>query len=115
MAPADASGQEQLAETPDRYGAFPRLSDAQIETLARHGERQRVEPGEVLFREGDKRYDFFVVLDGKVMVVSGYGGEERMIAVHGPRRFLGELSLLTGQAAFLRRWCASRARCSLRW
>ena len=100
MAPADASGQEQLAETPDRYGAFPRLSDAQIETLARHGERQRVEPGEVLFREGDKRYDFFVVLDGKVMVVSGYGGEERMIAVHGPRRFLGELSLLTGQAAF---------------
>ena len=100
MAPADASGQEQLAETPDRYGAFPRLSDAQIETLARRGERQRVEPGEVLFREGDKRYDFFVVLDGKVMVVSGYGGEERMIAVHGPRRFLGELSLLTGQAAF---------------
>ena len=100
MAPADASGQEQLAETPDRYGAFPRLSDAQIETLARHGERQRVEPGEVLFREGDKRYDFFVVLDGKVVVVAGYGGEERMIAVHGPRRFLGELSLLTGQAAF---------------
>ena len=100
MAPADASGQEQLAETPDRYGAFPRLSDAQIETLARRGERQRVEPGEVLFREGDKRYDFFVVLDGKVMVVSGYGGEERMIAAHGPRRFLGELSLLTGQAAF---------------
>ena len=100
MIAADASGQEQLAETPDRYGAFPRLSDAQIETLARHGERQRVEPGEVLFREGDKRYDFFVVLDGKVMVVSGYGGEERMIAVHGPRRFLGELSLLTGQAAF---------------
>ena len=100
MAPADASGQEQLAEMPDRYGAFPRLSDAQIETLARHGERQGVEPGEVLFREGDKRYDFFVVLDGKVVVVAGYGGEERMIAVHGPRRFLGELSLLTGQAAF---------------
>jgi Pyridine nucleotide-disulphide oxidoreductase len=48
VAPADASGQEQLAETPDRYGAFPRLSDAQIETLTRHGEGQRVEPGEVL-------------------------------------------------------------------
>ena len=99
MTAADASGQVQLAETPDRYGAFPRLSDAQIETLTRDGERQRVEPGEVLFREGDKRYDFFVVLDGKVVVVAGYGGEERMIAVHGPRRFLGELSLLTGQAA----------------
>ena len=37
---------------------------------------------------------------GKVAVVAGYGGEERLIAVHGPRRFLGELGLLTGQAAF---------------
>ena len=30
---------------------------------------------------------------------SGYGGDERLIAVHGPGRFLGELGLLTGQAA----------------
>jgi hypothetical protein len=30
-----------LAEIPDCYGAFPRLSEAQIETLAEHGERRR--------------------------------------------------------------------------
>jgi thioredoxin reductase (NADPH) len=89
-----------LTETPDHYGAFPRLEDAQIEALAELGERRRVMPGEVLFREGDERYDFFVVLDAKVAVVAGYGGAERLIAIHGPRRFLGELSLLTGQAAF---------------
>jgi thioredoxin reductase (NADPH) len=89
-----------LAETPDRYGAFPRLREAQIEALAEHGERRRTRRGEVLFREGDQRYDFFVVLEGKVSVVAGYGGQECLIAVHGPRRFLGELSLLTGQAAF---------------
>jgi thioredoxin reductase (NADPH) len=97
---ADTGGPVQIAETPDLHGAFPRLSEVQIEMLARHGERRRVEPGEVLFREGDERYDFFVILDGKVMVVAGYGDEQRVIAVHGPRRFLGELSLLTGQAAF---------------
>ena len=33
--------------------------------LARHGERRRTEPDEVLFREGDERYDFFVVLEGR--------------------------------------------------
>src|SRR3954447_10350414 len=89
-----------LTETPDRYGAFPRLSDAQIEALAARGERRQTWRGEVLFREGDERYDFFVVLEGKVAVVDPDGGEEPVIAVHGPRRFLGELSLLTGQAAF---------------
>src|SRR4051812_14804577 len=67
--------------------------------LAQHGERRPTQRDEVLFREGDDRYDFFVVLAGKVAVVSGYGGQERLIAVHGPGRFLGELSLLTGQAA----------------
>jgi thioredoxin reductase (NADPH) len=96
----DAREPVPLDETPDRYGAFPRLSDAQIEVLAERGERRRTRPGEVLFGEGDERYDFFVVLEGKVAVMDIDGGEERLIAVHGPGRFLGELSLLTGQAAF---------------
>jgi thioredoxin reductase (NADPH) len=90
-----------LVETPDSDGAFPRLSDEEIRRLAARGERRRTQPGEVLFREGDEHYDFFVVLEGKVAVVQGDGdGDEQVIAVHGPRRFLGELSLLTGQAAF---------------
>jgi len=92
---------EPLLETPDGDGAFPRLSDEQVRRLAARGERRRTRPGDILFREGDERYDFFVVLEGKVAIVQGYGGgDEQLIAVHGPRRFLGELSLLTGQAAF---------------
>ena len=55
----------------------------------------------MLFREGDERYDFYVVLEGLVAVVAGYGGDERLLAVHGPGRFLGELGLLTGQAALV--------------
>jgi thioredoxin reductase (NADPH) len=90
-----------LAETPDLDGAFPRLSDEQIASLARHGERRRVERGDVLYREGDESYDFFVVLAGKVAMVEEYGQEDRVVIVHGPGRFLGELSILTGQAAVL--------------
>jgi thioredoxin reductase (NADPH) len=92
---------EQLAETPDQDGAYPRLSDEQLARLEAQGRRRATREGDVLFREGDERYDFCVVLAGKVAVIDGYGSaEERLIAVHGPRRFLGELGLLAGQAAF---------------
>jgi thioredoxin reductase (NADPH) len=99
---ADAdSGEATLAETPDRDGAFPRLSDDQVATLERHGERRRTHAEEVLFREGDRDYDFVVVLEGKVAVWNGYGSpQQRLIAIHGPGRFLGELGFLIGQAAF---------------
>jgi thioredoxin reductase (NADPH) len=91
----------QLVETPDRDGAYPRLSEPQVAALSFHGERRPTQAGEVLFREGDEGYDFYVVLDGKVAIVDGHGRpDERLIAVHGPRRFLGELGLLTGEAAF---------------
>src|SRR4051794_36458795 len=90
-----------LVETPDKNGAYPRLTEDQIARLQAEGEVRATQVGETLFREGDVHYDFCVVLVGKVAVVDGYEGpDERVIAVHGPRRFLGELGLLTGQAAF---------------
>jgi len=88
-------------ETPDLHGAFPRLSDGQIKRLALDGERRPTEPGQVLFHEGDKEYDFHVVLDGLVGTQTGEGPEARTVAVHGPGRFLGELNLLTGGPSFL--------------
>ena len=89
------------AETPDIYGAYPRLSDAQIASLAALGQRRSVQPDEVLFREGERDCDFFAVLAGTVAVVEGRGTpEERVISVHGHGRFLGELSLLTGEGSF---------------
>src|SRR6478672_5880456 len=60
-----------------------------------------VVPGDLLFREGDESYDFFVVESGAVAVVEGYGAENRVIAVHGHHRFLGELNLLTGGTVYL--------------
>jgi thioredoxin reductase (NADPH) len=90
-----------LDETPDVYGAFPRLNDEQIAALSAHGERRPVQPGDVLYREGERVEDFFVILEGKVAAVQGFGGDEQVINVHGPRRFLGELSLLTHRVSFV--------------
>jgi thioredoxin reductase (NADPH) len=88
-------------ETPDRYGQYPRLSGQQLEAVARYGEHRPTRRGELLYDQGEEGYGFVVVLDGCVAVGGGYGGEQPVAGVHGPRRFLGELGLLTGQGAAL--------------
>src|ERR1700730_11933870 len=59
-----------LAETPDIYGAYPRLSDDQIATLDAGGARRAVDTGETLVREGERSDYFFVLLSGKVAVTT---------------------------------------------
>ncbi len=93
---------DQLTETSDMPGAWPRLSDDQILELEPHGERRSVAAGDVLFDVGDIVEDFIVILSGKVAVVGHFGDVEGRIAVHGRGRFLGEIGLLTGQASFVK-------------
>jgi thioredoxin reductase (NADPH) len=88
-------------ETPDVSGAYPRLTDDQLMTLSRYGDRRSVPDGTVLFCEGDRDCGFFVVLEGKVAVVQETAAEPRLIALHGPGRFLGDLALLTGQTVLV--------------
>jgi thioredoxin reductase (NADPH) len=90
-----------LAETPDIYGAYPRLSDDQVATLEEGGARRTVNTGETLVREGERSDYFFVILSGRVAVsTTDDAGNRHVIRVHGPGRFLGELGDLEGQAAF---------------
>src|SRR5260370_5821465 len=90
-----------MAETPDTNGAYPRLIDEQLASLAGLGQQRAVRAGEPLLLEGDRECDFFAILDGKVAIVEGYRTPaERAISVHGRGRFLGELGPLTGQAAY---------------
>jgi thioredoxin reductase (NADPH) len=90
-----------MAETPDRHGAYPRLTDDQIAALEAGGTRRSSAAGETLVHEGKRTDDFFVILSGKVAIIAtDETGSRRVIEVHGPRRFLGELGALEGQAAF---------------
>ena len=89
-------------ETPDRWGAFPRLAPDQLSVLEENGERRATAPDQLLVAEGQRDRDFLVVLAGTVAVVEGRGTPlERTIRVHGPGRFLDELGLLTGQPSFV--------------
>jgi thioredoxin reductase (NADPH) len=81
--------------------AFPTLDESDIGVLEALGTRRPIVAGEYLYREGDATYDFFVVVSGEVEIIVSSGGEETVIARHGPGRFLGELNLLTGLRVFV--------------
>src|SRR5215471_8498400 len=81
--------------------AFPTLTTAEIAALDAIGTRRHVERGEFLYRAGDATYDFFVVVSGEVEAFVPDNGDERVVARHGPGRFLGELNLLTGLRVFV--------------
>jgi thioredoxin reductase (NADPH) len=53
-------------------------------------------------REGEPEDTFYVLLSGRVAVVEALGTpDQRVVRLHGPGRFLGELGVLTAQPAFL--------------
>jgi thioredoxin reductase (NADPH) len=78
----------------------PPLDSEQLELLRRYGQERPTGAGQVLFREGDRAYDFIAILSGTVSVVDHEAGTVRELATLGPGRFLAELSLLTGERVF---------------
>src|SRR5215472_10436694 len=81
----------------DDPALFPKLTEAQVELLARHGEVRQTTVGEALFRQGDATYDVMVVLEGRVSVLIGSAEEERLLVSQGPGDLMVELNLFTGQ------------------
>src|SRR3954466_5291308 len=76
----------------------PPLSAAQLATLAQLGEERTANVGDVLFRVGDRTYPFIAILEGEAAIIDAAGNE---ITRHGPSKFLGEITLLSGQTVFL--------------
>ena len=81
--------------------ARPTLNARQLSLLEPFGRVQNTTPGEVLFAPGDNEYPWVVILEGEVAIVSRSHGSEEVLGVLDDGQFLGELSLLTGQTAFL--------------
>jgi thioredoxin reductase (NADPH) len=81
---------------------FPTLSPEQIARIACHGVIRRIERGEVLIEAGQTDVPFFVVKSGEIEVVRPSGLGDLLIAVNGPGRFTGEVSMLLGRPAMMR-------------
>ncbi len=55
----------------------------------------RVNPGQTLFRQGERASDFFIIRMGHIRVsVARYGNEAGRVISRGPGSILGEISLL---------------------
>jgi thioredoxin reductase (NADPH) len=82
--------------------AFPKLTAAQMERLARRGRLRRVEAGEVLWEAGQESIPFIVVVAGEIEMSLSTTAQETIIAHHGPGQFTGEINLLSGRRALAR-------------
>jgi thioredoxin reductase (NADPH) len=95
---------ERTGMTPPDPGTDPRLSPElnveQLALLGRYGQEKPTASGQVLFREGDRAYDFIVVTSGVVAIVDHEAGVEREMATIGSGRFLAEMGILTGERVF---------------
>jgi thioredoxin reductase (NADPH) len=92
----------QVAPPPENPDLRPLLGESQLTTLGGYGSEHRVAKGEVLFADGDQTYDLIVVLEGGIEIVEHHGQpDEFVIVTYGPREFVGEMGLLTGQTVYL--------------
>ena len=96
------SPRPQVAPAPENPDLRPLLGEAQLTTLRRYGTEHRVVDGEILFADGDQTYDMIIVLEGGIEIVEHHGRpDEVVIITYGPREFIGEMGLLTGQSVYL--------------
>jgi thioredoxin reductase (NADPH) len=82
-----------------REQIFPALTEAQLQRISRFGTRRTVKDGEILFRQGDDKAHFFVILEGALDVVQPQGETETLIVRHEPGNFTGETAMLAGRRA----------------
>jgi len=79
--------------------AFPKLSDSQLATMASLAEHKFYSHGQYLFRAAEIEFKFHVVLKGGVEIIDRSGHEPRVILVHEPREFTGDLANLSRRSS----------------
>jgi thioredoxin reductase (NADPH) len=81
---------------------FPVLEPAEIDRLARFGERRSYAAGEHIVATGEAAPGAFVILSGRVDVMQGgMLGHSQPIVAHGPGSFMGELAQLAGRPSLV--------------
>jgi hypothetical protein len=64
-------------------------------------DRLTYEPGQIVFRPGSSRGDYYVVIDGEVEIRGeGYGADQTVLRL-GPGQFFGDQATLRGQQGAL--------------
>jgi thioredoxin reductase (NADPH) len=80
---------------------FPVLEPADIDRLARFGERRSYAAGEPIFTTGEVAPGAFIVLSGRADSSQHRLGRSEPIVTHGPGSFMGELAQLSGRPSLV--------------
>ncbi|MFZ0204387.1 MAG: FAD-dependent oxidoreductase [Nitrososphaeraceae archaeon] len=81
---------------------FPKLTQAQMDRISLYGRTRSVQAGDILIEQGDTPMPFFVVIAGKVEIVSPFGTNETLITVHGNGQFTGDVNMISGRRSIVR-------------
>jgi len=82
-----------------RDGTFPRLTEKQRERIAVFARERRFHDGELLWDQGDDGRPLYVVLEGKIRILSG---ADVLVTAHEPGQFSGDVDMLAGRPAVVR-------------
>ena len=78
--------------------AFPKIDDRQLALLEPLGKRRTIRRGEILYRAGQREFGLTIILSGGLEVIEARDGTEQILASPGPRDFVGDMAMLTGNA-----------------
>lgn len=81
------------------HQAFPKLAPAQLQLMERYGTRRIVPGNEVLFHQGQRNIDTFLLISGQVEVERASAIGSRIIGTLGPGNFTGDIGSLVGRGA----------------
>ncbi|MDT8070894.1 MAG: FAD-dependent oxidoreductase [Terriglobia bacterium] len=84
-----------------RTQMFPALTEAQIGRIRPIAKQRKVAPGDVLFRPGETRVPFFVLLSGSMEIVQPCYQGDRLIVQHNAGEFTGEVNMISGQPSLV--------------
>ncbi len=60
------------------------------------GMKKKLDPGEVLFNEGDQGDVMYLIREGKIKITKGKGEDEKVLAVLKEGDFFGEMAIIDG-------------------
>jgi thioredoxin reductase (NADPH) len=98
-APTDTLAPFTVTDSGDEI--FPVLSDAQIARMAEHGQRRKVEIGEVLVDVGATIRNFYVVLSGAIEGVQLHQTGGIRVRTLRAGQFSGEVAMLSGRPSLV--------------